>query len=219
MRLPSIAFGTVLSLSLGTAALLPSAGCGMMGGLAPETRLQDHVHMLNDEARWGRVDLAAGRCARSYREAFVRSHRRWGRTLAIGDVDITNIAMLQGGAQSLVTYSWIDQNTQELHATTVRQTWVGDGDGFALAGEDIVSGEEGLYIDVPGGPHQLEGIEDEFLAIDPDDEIASAEELDREAHGTPEGASEEPRGEQTPGERALAESRPRRIDSQGRAID
>jgi hypothetical protein len=216
MRLPSIAFGTVLSLSAGFVALVPGTGCGMMGGLAPETRLQDHVHMLNDEARWGRVDLAAGRCARSYREAFVRSHRRWGRSLAIGDVDITNISMLQGGAQSLVTYSWIDQSTQELYATTVRQTWVGSGDGFALAGEDIVSGEEGLYVDVPGGPHRLEGIEDDVLSIDPENEIPSQEELDREAHGTPEGAEEH---EQTPGERALASSRPRRIDSQGRQVE
>jgi hypothetical protein len=218
MRLPSIAFGTVLSLSAGFVALVPGTGCGMMQGLAPETRLQDNVYMLNDEARWGRVDLAAGRCARAYREAFVRSHRRWGRTVAIGDVDVTNISMLQGGAQSLVTYSWIDQSTQELHATTVRQSWVGDGDGFALAGEDIVSGAEGLYLDVPGGPHQLEGIEDDVLALDPDREIPTEEELDREAHGTPEGVetSERP---QTPGERALAESRPRRMDSQGRQVE
>jgi len=224
MRLPSIAISTVLSLSAGAALLAPSSGCGMMQGLAPETRLQDHVYMLNDEARWGRVDLAASRCARAYREAFIRSHRRWGRTLAIGDVEITNIAMLQGGAQSLVTYSWIDQSTQELHATTVRQSWVGNGDGFALAGEDIVAGEDGLYLDVPGGPHRLSDEEDEGVLTlgDEDDRIATEEELDREAHGTPEGsetASSDEDREQTPGERALATARPRRIDSQGRAID
>jgi hypothetical protein len=224
MRLHSFAISTVLSLSAGTALLGPGSGCGMMQGLAPETRLQDHVYMLNDEARWGRVDLAASRCARSYREAFVRSHRRWGRTVAIGDVEITNIAMLQGGAQSLVTYSWIDQSTQELHATTVRQSWVGDGDGFALAGEDIIAGEDGLFLDVPGGPHRLlEEEEDGVLTLGDDEAIPTEAELDREAHGAPEPLSSAgaPSGEreQTPGERALANSRPRRIDSQGRAVD
>ncbi len=231
MRLPSIAFGTVLTLSTGFLALVPGTGCGMMGGLAPETRLQDHVYMLNDEARWGRVDLAAGRCSRAYREAFIRSHRRWGRTVAIGDVDITNISMLQGGAQSLVTYSWIDQATQELQATTVRQSWVGDGDGFALAGEDIISGAQGLYLDVPGGPHLLpEGEDADILGMDDDDDqIATEEELDREAHGTPvtveSSASESSESTttsgraQTPGERALAGSRPRQIDSQGRQVE
>ncbi|MBX7194529.1 MAG: hypothetical protein K1X94_20905 [Sandaracinaceae bacterium] len=220
MRLPSIALSTVLTISAGTALLAPSTGCMMMQGLQPETRLQDHVVLLNDEARWGRVDLAAGRCARAYREAFVRSHRRWGRTIAIGDVEITNIAMQQGGAQSLVTYSWIDQSTQELHATTVRQSWVGEGDGFSLAGEDIIGGDEGLYLDVPGGPHRIEDGDGDVLGPDDDHEIASTEELDREIHGS--GVSDESSGserEQTPGERALASARPRRIDSQGRQVE
>jgi len=222
MRLPSLALSTVLSLSAGTALLAPSTGCMMMQGLAPETRLQDNVHMLNDEARWGRVDLAAGRCARGYREAFVRSHRRWGRDIQIGDVEITNIAMLQGGAQSLVTYSWIDQSTQELMATTVRQSWVGEGDGFSLAGEDVVTGADGLFLDVPGGPHRLPDEENaDILGPDEDDEIASQEELDREAHGEAPTIVATAGGsrEQTPGERALAAVRPRRIDAQGRQID
>lgn len=220
MRLPSLALSTVLSLGLTAPLLAAGTGCGMMQGLRPETRLQDNVYMLNDEARWGRVDLAAGRCARSYREAFVRSHRRWGRTLAIGDVEITNLAMLQGGAHSLVTYSWIDQSTQELRTTTVRQTWVGDGDGFALAGEDIVGGDDGLFLDVPGGPRRLPNADDEVLMGDPDERIASQAELDQELHGSSgEGSNPDSARERTAGERALAAVRPRRIDSQGRAID
>lgn len=220
MRLPSFTLGTVLTISAAAAALAPSTGCMMMQGLAPETRLQDHVVMLNDEARWGRVDLAASRCARGYREAFVRSHRNWGRTIAIGDVEITNIAMMQGGAQSLVTYSWIDQRTQELQATTVRQSWVGEGDGFSLAGEDVVTGAEGLFLDVPGGPHRLEGGEEgDVLGPDDDHEIASSAELDHEIHGGGDSEASSSDHEQTPGERALASARPHRIDSQGRRID
>jgi len=218
MRLPSLALSTVLAISAGTALLAPSTGCMMMQGLAPETRLQDHVYLLNDEARWGRVDLASGRCARAYRTPFVRSHRRWSRGISIGDVEITNIAMLQGGAHSLVTYSWIDDDTMELHTTTVRQSWVGDGDGFALAGEDVVSGDDGLYIDVEGGPTRLPE-EDVDAMLEGDEEIASAEELDREVSGSAPDETDHEDREPTPGERALAASHPRRRDSQGRVID
>jgi hypothetical protein len=219
MRLSSLALTTVLSISAGAALLAPSTGCMMMQGLAPETRLQDHVYLLNDEARWGRVDLAAGRCSTEYRVAFVRSHRRWGRGISIGDVEISNIAMLQGGAQSLVTYSWIDDSTMELHATTVRQSWIGEGDGFRLAGEDIVSGDDGLYLDVEGGPQRLPDAENPELLGEAGEGIATAEEIDREITGQGEPAEPGAGRERTPGERALASVRPSRFDSQGRRID
>ena len=237
---------SALSLALGVAfgaaslASLPMlTACSMAQGLNPENRLQDHVYMLNDEARWGRVDLAAGRCARAYRGAFVRSHRRWGRGISIGDLDVTNIAMMQAGAQSLVTYSWIDDNTMELHQTTVRQNWVGEGDGFALAGEDIVGGDDGLYLDVTGGPQRLVGADSEIL-IDEDGEMGAAlagEMQDEHPEGvsstsdvaaTDATSGDETSGpthaadgrELTPGERAIAAQRPRphRRDSQGQLI-
>jgi hypothetical protein len=74
------------------------------------------------------------------------------------------------------------------------------------------------------GPHRLlEEEEDGVLTLGDDEAIPTEAELDREAHGAPEPVSSAvaPSGEreQTPGERALANSRPRRIDSQGRAID
>ena len=228
---------SALSIALGVAfgaasmASLPMlSACSIAQGLNPENRLQDHVYMLNDEARWGRVDLAAGRCARAYRGAFVRSHRRWGRGISIGDLDVTNIAMMQAGAQSLVTYSWIDDTTMELHQTTVRQNWVGEGDGFALAGEDIVSGDDGLYLDVTGGPQRLPDADSELL-IDEDGSMGAAlagEMQDEHPEGSASSAGGEAEGpthaadgrELTTGERAIAAQPPRatRRDSQGQLI-
>ena len=236
MRIRS-ALSIALGVAFGAASLasLPVlTACSMAQGLNPENRLQDHVYMLNDEARWGRVDLAAGRCARAYRGAFVRSHRRWGRGISIGDLDVTNIAMMQAGAQSLVTYSWIDDDTMELHQTTVRQNWVGEGDGFALAGEDIVSGDDGLYLEVSGGPQRLLEADSEVL-IDEDGVMGAALAGEMEDEH-PEGATTSSGGESdavsegpthaadgrelTPGERAIAAQppRPRRRDSQGQLI-
>lgn len=188
----------------------------MMQNLAPETRLADNVYLLNDEVRWGRVDLAAGRCTEGYRSAFVRSRGRWGRAVQIGDVDVTNLSMLRGGAQALVTYAWIDQRTMELRATTVRQSWVGEGDGFRLAGEDVVAGDDGLFDDVPGGPQRLpesEGVSDPTSATAGSDAAGTDTSSDTESVVVSSTAREP-----TPGERALAATRPRRVDSQGRPI-
>ena len=127
---------SALSLALGVAfgaaslASLPMlTACSMAQGLNPENRLQDHVYMLNDEARWGRVDLAAGRCARAYRGAFVRSHRRWGRGISIGDLDVTNIAMMQAGA----------------HTRMHQLIPAGQNEPVALMGEELMR----------GGPHRV----------------------------------------------------------------
>ncbi len=128
--------------------LLSSIGlgaCGALNNLSPERRLQEHVHMLNDEARWGRVDMAAMRCAPEYRAEFVARHRMWGRGIRIGDADVTNIAMGDPNMSSLVTYSWIDESTMEMTESVVRQDWHSQGDGYKLVGEEVLGGETGLF--------------------------------------------------------------------------
>lgn len=140
MRALSMISSVVFGLSL--------SACGVMQNLAPETRLSDQVYQLNDEARWGRVDLAASRCTPAYRPVFMAIHRGWGRNVHIGDVDVTNLALgMNDGtaANSLVTYSWIDESTMELHSTTVRQTWMSEGEGFRLHREEVIEGERQLY--------------------------------------------------------------------------
>jgi hypothetical protein len=149
--------------------VLVLGGCTLMQNLRPENRLADIVYQFNDEARWGRIDLASQRCTNTYRLPFVRSHARWGHDVAIGDAEVTNLAMGTGvagaDAQSLVTYQWIDNATMELHTTTVRQDWHGEGEGFQLIAEVVVNGEFELYDEVDGGPQTLEDatIEDTLL--------------------------------------------------------
>lgn len=136
-----------------------SLGCTLIQGLSPETHLSDQVHQLNDEARWSRIDLAAMRVDPGYRETFTASHAQWGSRVRVADADITNLTLGNGGgATSLVTYQWIDERTMELFATTVRQTWTGNGEiGFRLLREDILAGEPALFVSVEGGPELVDG--------------------------------------------------------------
>lgn len=127
------------------------AGCMMIDSISPQVRLSDQVHQLNDEVRWGRIDLAAQRVAAAHRADFIARHRAWGSDIRVADADVTNMDMDLGDGRcaSYVAYSWIDERSMTLRTTTVRQIWRGEGEGFVLIGEEILGGDESL---LPGAP-------------------------------------------------------------------
>lgn len=127
------------------------SGCMLIDHVRPENRLSDHVHQLNDEVRWGRIDLAAQRVSASHRSAFLAQHRAWGRNIRIADVDVTQleVGLPEGRAASTVTYAWIDERTMDVRTTSVRQTWQSTGEGFVLVFEEIVGGEPELLEGAP----------------------------------------------------------------------
>lgn len=156
---------------LATAVLL--SGCMLIDNIAPQARLTDTVHELNDEVRWGRIDLAAQRVAGTHRAAFIAQHREWGRDIRLADVEVTGMEMNlpDGSSASTVTYGWIDERTMELRTTSVRQRWVGEGEGFVLASETIIGGEPELLAGAPilgeSGDDEVEG---ETVTTSGDDE-------------------------------------------------
>ena len=177
------------------------AGCMMIDSISPQVRLSDQVHQLNDEVRWGRVDLAAQRVSASHRPAFIAQHRAWGSDVRVADADVTNMDMDLGDGRcaSYVAYSWIDERSMTLRTTTVRQIWRGEGEGFVLIGEEILGGDESL---LPGAPLASAAGD----AVGEDGSITSGGE--GEADGETAG------GEQQPGA-----ARTQRRDAQGTLID
>lgn len=192
-----------------------SLGCTLIQGLSPETYLSDQVHQLNDEARWARIDLASMRVDPSYRSIFTASHRAWGSGIRLADADITNLTLgTNGEATSMVTYQWIDERTMELYATTVRQTWTGNGEiGFHLLREDIIAGEVRLYAVVEGGPMLVDGSEGIEASVDEGGMTTGAESAEIGDVGNAAG----PSGITASGGGPVA-STPVRRDAQGVAI-
>ncbi len=127
-------------------------GCGLIDQLAPEQRFGDVVHLTNDEARWGRVDLAAQKVAPAHRASFVARHRRWGNDIQIADADVTNLelGLPEDRAASVVTYAGFDQRTMELQTTAVRQSWASAGESFVLIDETIIGGAPELFEEPAG---------------------------------------------------------------------
>ncbi len=181
-------------------------GCTLLEMSAPETRLSDVVYQLNDEARWGRVDLAAQRVAPEWRARFLAQHRRWGRDVRVADADVTNmeLGLPDDRAASVVTYSWIDERTMELSSTTVRQIWESNGEGFRLVREEIAGGDPALLVRPEMAPDSEEGEYDEGSG---DEILASSDD--------PDDAALPPSGETD----APAATRQRRRDSQGVLVD
>ncbi|MDQ3033692.1 MAG: hypothetical protein M3Y87_14840 [Myxococcota bacterium] len=185
------------------------SGCMLIDSISPQVRLGDQVHQLNDEVRWGRVDLAAQRVAPAHRRQFVRSHRGWGANIHVADADVTNmdLGLPDGRAASFVTYSWFDERTMELQSTTVRQLWRGEGEGYVLVGEEVIGGDESL---LPGAP-VVSGEESD--AIGEDGTITAGDEMEPIA-----GLDDVDGLEDAPTVTTTA-SRSRHRDSQGALID
>lgn len=190
---------------LAATALL--SGCMLIDNIGPSQRFSDSVHELNEQARWGRIDLAMQGVTPEHRAAFIAQHRSWSHDVRVADVDVTNLEMQlpDGSLASTVSYSWIDERTMELHTTTVRQRWISAGDGFALASETIVGGEPDL---LDGAPVR----DDEPATAGGDG--ASDEGWEEVAVETDDPAAPEVAAAETP-----APTRTRHRDAQGQLID
>ncbi len=133
------------------AVLLLAATSTLLGGclfqnLSDTRRLSDQVYQLNDEARWGRVDLAVHRVMPTYRQSFVASRRTWGRDVAIADTEVRSLVVAEDGnsATSTVEISWYDQRSMELRGTVLRQRWAKTEGGFLLEEETVFAGDGAL---------------------------------------------------------------------------
>jgi hypothetical protein len=129
-------------------SVLVVAGAGgcLFQNISPTEQLNDQVYSLNEEARWGRLDLAVRRVSPTYQGTFMTSRRSWGRRVAIADVEVSAIVITPGSdeATSSVELSWYDQQTMELRSTVIRQRWARSTSGYLLDEETVTGGDEEL---------------------------------------------------------------------------
>lgn len=121
------------------------AGC-LLGGcltnnINPSQKLNERVQEYSDATRWNRMDLAVQMVTPSYREAFIRSHSAWGRSLEVADSEVIHIQIAPDGntATSTLAYSWYDLSAMTLARTVVRQQW-NIRDGYHVNAEEIMEG-------------------------------------------------------------------------------
>ncbi len=141
------------------AALSSLLGGCLFQNVSPTRQLSDQVYSLNDETRWGRVDLAAQRVLPAYRNAFVASRRDWGRDVAIADTEVSALVLAEDGnsATSTVEISWYDQRVMVLRGTVLRQRWAKTDAGFMLEEESVFAGDDALLL-APEDHGDAEGV-------------------------------------------------------------
>lgn len=134
-----------LALALVLLAGLGLGGC-LLQNLAPTERLSDQVYQLNEEARWGRLDLAVRRVSPRYRPTFMTSRRGWGRRVSVADVEVSAIEISRESdeATSSVELSWYDLRSMTLRSTLLRQRWAKTDEGYLLDEETVVDGDADL---------------------------------------------------------------------------
>jgi hypothetical protein len=152
--------------ALAVLALGSLPGC-LFESLSPTATLNDQIRDLNEESRWGRLDLAVRRVSPRYRPAFMRSRRSWGRHISVADVEVMDISIDPDSeeATSAVELSWYDQREMVLYTTVVAQRWEKTGEGYLLREESIESGDATL-LELPREGEGTSGADDEGDADD-----------------------------------------------------
>jgi hypothetical protein len=130
------------------------AGLAACGALPPSgvARAQQSAQEFNSDSRFGRDELVLERVAPAAREQYTLQHRAWGNEVHVADVEIAGMkAKDDHEVKVFVRVSWYRAEQQELHGTTLEQTWHDkltpdwelvaekrvDGD-FGLLGETVV---------------------------------------------------------------------------------
>jgi hypothetical protein len=131
--------------------LLSLSGC--MTPPSPAERVTDAAMELNLAARFGQLDVAVSRTAKSARSDFMLRHAAWGQSLRIVDVEMASLTLPESDrAVVLVDYAWIRNNEGTMRATRVEQTWKDDA-GWHLVREKRIAGDLGLLGEpVPDAP-------------------------------------------------------------------
>jgi hypothetical protein len=131
-------------LSLACASLLCVGAC-MMPPPASE-KATDAARELNLAARFGRIDIAAGRAASEARAEFIRRRAQWGGEIRIVDVELAGLSMPDSDhAVFQVDYAWIRLNEDTLRSTRVTQRWNALKGAWALESEQRAAGDVGLF--------------------------------------------------------------------------
>jgi len=126
-------------------ALTPVCAC-FLANAGADKKINSAVMNLNEQARWGRIADASALAVPEYREQFLLQHRHWSTDIQLADSEVLNIQLTKDTKQAsaIVTYSWYAMKDMTLHETTLRQLWMAQGSGYALASETVVRGDPAL---------------------------------------------------------------------------
>ena len=132
---------------------LAAVGCALSFGLGacmmtqpPSEKATDAARELNLAARFGRIDIAAGRTASEARADFIQRRAQWGGMIRVVDVELGGMSMPDSDhAEFQVDYSWMRADEDTLRTTRVSQRWNSLKGGWALESEKRVAGDVGLF--------------------------------------------------------------------------
>src|SRR5690554_3967794 len=121
--------------------------------ISPTEKLRDAVIGYNDACRWNRLDLAVLMVDPPLRPKFRAEHHLWGKDIQIADSEILQVQV--AGKESItaaatVAYHWYDQRGMTIAETVVLQRYEKRKGGYAVIGEEVVSGDPRL-LEVPEG--------------------------------------------------------------------
>lgn len=135
-------------LALSLVPLVVVGVCGCLSQLTGAAAAQEAAQELNVNTRFGRMQLAIEHVDGKVRDKFARSHGAWGGPVRIADSELAGVRLAaKDQAEVFVRVAWYNVDQQELHVTTLRQTYKDHKGDWLLEKEDRVEGDPGLLGD------------------------------------------------------------------------
>ena len=132
---------------LGVALLAGLVTCGCMAPITPGQRLTEAARELNEEARFGRMDVAISRTSPGARPSFAQRRAAWGGNVRVVDIALVGISIEDDRLRALVTVdiSWTRMDEGSLRTTRIAQVWTDRDGAWVLTRERRVAGDVGLF--------------------------------------------------------------------------
>jgi hypothetical protein len=134
----------LLALMIGTGIL---AGCP--APTTPYGRAQEAVRDFVTHTRFLRMEVANDLIAPEERAAFSMRHKAWGSQIRIADMDLNAVRLLEKDtAEAYIRIAWFRPDENDLHVTTIKQSWKDRSGTWMMVGEERVDGDSGVFGEV-----------------------------------------------------------------------
>src|SRR5436305_1644171 len=124
---------------------LPVAVAGCAATATDFARAQQLAQEFNTDTRFGRTDRLTDHISPNERDDYARHHRQWGGEIRLADLEIAGMTPRnESDLDVLVRVAWYRMSDQELHSTTLTQTWRTENLRWQLVKEQRFDGDVGL---------------------------------------------------------------------------
>ena len=119
---------------------------GCTGPMTPHGKATEATREFNEAARWNRMDVVLERSAPEDRQAFLKRHQKWHKSIRILETEVVGLQLSDAtNATVQVDVDWTSDDETNLKSTRLEQTWEDVEGKWIMKKERRIAGDLGLF--------------------------------------------------------------------------